>query len=190
MPWDDGIDWNPGDPLYTDTPDLSPLPEGPPPLINMPIGMGPDVNMPEPIAGGSMDWSSLMKLLNGAGGSSSSSLLRQLGLGTSSGGLDIGSLLGVLALLGGGINTNNSIKDASGQLQQGAQDANKLATDTIGGAQANFKPYIEAGQGAIPQLQGMVGKGLAGKFNSAGTKSNLGGQFSGAMTLAQLMKGR
>ena len=209
MAWDDDIDWDVGAPLYPDTPVDYGNPFLPSPLPGDDFGSsggtggygGSEVGSEGP----QFDWTSyssdptgyLAKLLSGftsgSGASSSSGgfdigkLLKGLGLTGGAGGND--SLLPLLSLLlsgGGLINSNNSNDKAVEQLQQGAEKANQLSTDLIGGARGNFAPYIAAGQAAIPQLQGMVGNNnLADKFRSQGPQSNLASKYT---TLAQLAK--
>jgi len=185
MPWDDGIDWNPGDPLYTDPVYDDPYESGY-------LGGDADGSTGSPTNPDTpgFDWSQLGNWPGGGaseGGSSSSmsglmSLLRSLGLTGGAGGAD--SLLPLLSLLlsgGGLLNSNNANDKAVEQLQHGAEKANQLSTDLIGGARGNFTPYINAGHAALPQLQGMVGNSnLADKFVSKGPQSNI--------TLAQLAK--
>lgn len=190
MPWDDGIDWNPGDPLYTDTPDLSPLPEPSPPLINLPINMGPDVNSPDPVAGGGLDWASFIRALTGgvSGAGKSADLSKLFGSGSGSGG-DISSILALLALLGGvgsSINAGNTAKQGGQDIKDAANRSNDTANELFGKAQGNFAPYQAAGVSALDRLA--VPQDLASKFVAKGAPSNMGGQFKGTMTLADLAK--
>ena len=203
MPWDDDIDFDVGAPLYPDTPVDYDNPYLPSPLpgddFGSPGGTGGYGGSEVGSEGPQFDWGSyisdptgyLAKLLTGfTSGSGASSgggfdlgkLLKGLGLTGGAGGSD--SLLPLLSLLlsGGGLfNANSSNDKAVEQLQQGAEKANQLSTDLIGGARGNFAPYIAAGQAALPQLQGMVGNNnLADKFKSQGPQSNI--------TLAQLAK--
>lgn len=183
--WDDPLDVGYDDP---GPPDLSPLPEPGPSLINLPIGMGPDVNMPDPVAGGSLDWASLAKLLGITGGAVGGGGNKSPLAGLFGGG-DMSSILGLLALLGGigsGINAGNKAKQGGQEIKDAANKSNEIATDLFGKAQANFAPYQQAGQSALTGLQTPVN--LADKFVSKGTPSALGNQFQGAMTLAQLAK--
>jgi len=181
MPWDDGIDWNPGDPLYTDPVYDDPYESGylggdadgstgsPTNPATPGFDLGSLGDYPDSGASGG-GWADILKLLKG------------IGLTGGAGGAD--SLLPLLSLLlsGGGLLNSNSANDkAVEQLQQGAEKANQLSTDLIGGARGNFTPYINAGHAALPQLQGMVGNNnLADKFVSKGAPSSI--------TLAQLAK--
>lgn len=122
---------------------------------------------------------------------------RLLGLTDKDGNMGAGGLLPVLSILGalgGGVNASNKTADATAMVQAGAEKASQQATDLIGGARKNFDPYIQAGTGALGQLQAMVGQGIAGKFASPigglGAPAAIAGKamppIHGAMTLSQL----
>lgn len=206
--WDWLDDW--GD---FETPDFSPLPEYIPPEIELQEIPNFEDDWYERIfQGGDSDGSSTWDWLKGlggaggfAGGSSGSSgssggiadIIKFLTGGKGGGSLtDWLPLLGGLGAIGAGINTNNKTEDATKEIKAATEKANQLATDLIGGARNNFAPYMQAGQSAIPQLQALVGQGLASKFSSpiAGLTAQPGMQkqapsgISGAMTLAQLAK--
>lgn len=187
MPWDDGIGWNPGDPLYPLDPGNPFMPSPLPGDVGSGAGGVEGAGGSNPGGVGDIpgnDWTSALSKLFGG----STDVLKSLGLLGKDGNFDIGALLAVLAAAGGGVNTFNATKDAVAGLKQGAADANKAATDTIGGAQANYAPYISAGQDAIGKLQGMIGtNNLADKYAAHGNGAS--GPFRGAMTLAQLVKG-
>jgi hypothetical protein len=70
-------------------------------------------------------------------------------------------------------------------LQDAAKEANTQATGLIGGARADFQPYMNAGTGALAQLPGLANQpGLAGKFGPV--ESSQFAPIRGGMTLAQL----
>lgn len=152
------------------------------------------------------DWTQLLKLAGGAaggaagGGSSGGGigdLLKSLGLTGGAGGSgSLLPLLGLIASIGGGVNASNATKEATAQLQAGADKANQQATELIGGARNDFQPYMQAGQGALSKLEAMIGNsGLASKFATpvgglkAPTAISSRGMspMQGAMTLAQLV---
>lgn len=190
MPWDDGVDWDVGDPGQ---PDFTPIPENPPPLISGGLTVGPDINSPDPLVGGGSDWASILAkaLGSGAGSSGGSSLISRLGtmLSGGSGGSGISDFLMLLSLLGGGalaMNEGNTKKQGGQEIKAAADKSNDQATGLFDKAQANYAPYQAAGVNALAGLQTPVN--LASKFNAAGTPSALGNKFSGAMTLSQLAK--
>lgn len=182
MAWDDGIDWNPGDPLYED--DLGGI------LGNIDQGGG----------AGSGDYSGvdigsgsiLDNIGNDTGGFDFSKLLKALGLagGAGGSGTSLDAILPILAMLAGGYNLNNknnANSEAAAKIQAAADKANEQATGLIGGARENYKPYMDAGVSAVGQLSGMVGKNnLAGLFGPVGATSALGDKFKGTMSLKQL----
>lgn len=174
--------------------DFSEIPEMAPPLLEMPLT--PDFSWsPEEILS---DWSpeDLLTQLQNVGGSGSG------GAGTSAGGLgglmqtlfgqssgkgslvgDLLPLLSIIGALGGGINAMNKTEDATKQLTDAANKANEQATGLIGGARGDYAPYMQAGQGALSQLQGMLGgpKKQYGPVTAGAMKP-----IHGAMTLQQL----
>lgn len=108
------------------------------------------------------------------------SLLKSLGLAGKDGSLDIGSLLGLVALLGGGINSGNAIDKASGELKDAANKSNEFGQAQYDKAQGRFEPFIAAGTGALAQLQQPMTP-LADKFKSQGVSSNLAGKFGNSL---------
>lgn len=166
-----------------DSIDFTPIPEYPEPIFELPLMPDPGFPLPYPIdnmpidgsAGGTVDWSKILKALGLTTGNSGS----------------IDAILPILSLLAGayGLNNQNSnTEDAAKQLQAGAEKSNALATDLIGGARSAFTPYQEAGTSALGKMQAMVGaNNMADKFGPVGTTSALGDKFKGAMTLKQLM---
>lgn len=126
---------------------------------------------------------------SGSGGFNVSDLLKALGLTSGSG--EYSWLLPLLSMFAGAAGTwnlNSSTKDASETLQNAAKEASAKSEELIGGARGNFEPYIAAGQGALPQLQALVGKPLAAQFKAQGAPSNAAGKFFGAMSLNDLAK--
>lgn len=144
------------------------------------------------------DPSILSKLFGGALGGKDGGMLAKLlksaGLTNGAGDMDLLSLLALLGGLGGTLNQNKASKSAVAELKAAADKSNQFAQDTIGGAQKNYQPYMDAGTAALPQLQAMVGNSnLADKFG--GPVANHGGGGSGlygAIPLRELamMKGK
>lgn len=115
--------------------------------------------------------------------------------GGAAGGGDTAALLAGLLplLLSGGLgawgtsNKNDATEAAAAELKAGAEKANALAMEQIGGARGAFTPYQNAGADAVGQLSGMVGNNnLAGKYGPVGQASDLASKFKGAMTMRQL----
>lgn len=180
MPWDDGIDWNPGDPLYTEDP-LTVIQDGGDPGT-IPGGTG-----------ASFDWTKLLgNLGQGVGGalsSGSSGGGNPLASLFGGGGGDLSGLLALLALLGGvgsSINAGNTARQGGQDIKDAANASNATAQELFGKAQGNFAPYQAAGVSALDRLA--VPQDLASKFVAKGSPSNMGGQFKGSMTLADLAK--
>ena len=169
---------------------------GTPDFTELPLGMGPDVNLQDvpdsywgdPYAdwgggagGDGSDGSSDM------GGSGLPAWLKALMPGGKGGkGFDLASLL-IPALLGGGglYLGNKATNKATDELKQGAKDANALAEKLIGGAQANFAPFIGTGTKANADLYALTQQpGLAGKFGPIAAKQLK--PIRGSVTLAEL----
>jgi len=185
MPWDDDIDWYPAPVDPGDNIDAgggwNPG-SGYDPGDNIDQGGGWN---PGSGSSGGFDWGSLVKGLFSGG---SKNPLADL-FNTNGGGLDISSILALLALAGGitsGVNAGNTAKQGGADIKAAADKSNELATDLFGKAQANFAPFQTAGQNALTSLQTPID--LASKYVSQGQQSNLGSKFNGAMTLAQLAK--
>lgn len=127
----------------------------------------------------------------GKGGSSGGIMdfLKALGLvsGNGSGGLNLGSLLGLLAAGGGTLNANNASKDAAAKIEGAANKSNEFAQGQYDKAQGRLSPFIDSGLGALAQLSAGTPT-LADRFVSKGTQSNLASQFGGK-SLASLIKG-
>ena len=144
-------------------------------------------------AGGGYDMGGIQ---SGTGGGSSSLgslaswLARALGLTGGAGGAGagtIGSLLPLLSALGigaGGFMGYNATNKATDQMAGAVKDANKQITDILGGAQAGYQPYQQAGQGALGQLANIGYKPLAGNFRPLGSGQGMNG------TLGSMMGGR
>lgn len=165
-----------------DSIDFTPIPEYPSPIFEIPLLPDPGFPLPDPIdntpidgGGGGYDWTAILKALGLVAGNNGS----------------MSALLPILSMLAGGaglINQNSNTKEAAAQLQAGADKANTLATDLIGGARTDYKPYMDAGTASLGKLQAMVGANdLAGKFGPIGQPSAIADKFKGAMTLKQLM---
>lgn len=162
-----------GDPNYGD------------PYANWGGGQGGDGTNGSADSGGGFNWGNI---LGGKGGEALSALMKGLGLG----GSQAGSLIPLLSLLAGGgalYNQNRATGQASQQIQDAANKSNDQANALIGGARDAYKPYMEAGTAAIPQLQAMVGNSnLADKFGPPGVTSDLASKFKGAIPLSHLAR--
>jgi hypothetical protein len=200
MPWDDGIDWGIDDPLYTDDPyanwgggaegDGSEAFDPNNPYANWGGGPGGDGTDGSGDSGGGFDFSKLLGGLASGGSSILSSLGRALGLTNGSGALDLGGLLSLAALLGGGVNSINATSKASDQMKEAADKANQQAKDTLQPAMANYQPYITAGQDAIGKMAAFDTSPIGAKFVAAGPQSNLASQFNSGrgLSLGQLAR--
>lgn len=118
------------------------------------------------------------------------SWLRQLlGLGgngsTGGNGSGIGALLPLLGLVGGitsGVTGSNATREATDAMLRANQEATDLIRGQMQGASAPFKPYSDAGAGAIGRMQAMPQSDLASRYRPLGSGRG--------MTLGQLAKGR
>jgi hypothetical protein len=191
MPWDDGIDWGVDDPLYTEDPGdnidagggWNPgTPEDP--YANWGGGAGGDGTDGSGDSGGGINWGAAL-----SGGSSAlSGLFTSLGLVNKDGGIDLGGLLSLLGVVGGGINSINATGKASDQMKEAADRANQQATDTLAPAIANYQPYITAGHGAVDKMANFDTSPLGAKFVAAGPTSNLAGKFNSGVSLGALAR--
>lgn len=130
----------------------------------------------------------LGNLFSGSGlGSSLGSLARGLFGSNQDGSLNLSSLLPLLGLLGGTINSNVQTNRASEQLQGAARQAQEDANRLIGGARDDFKPYQAAGVDALARMQAAPLSALAAGFQPIGSQSALADQFK-SMTLANLAR--
>lgn len=118
----------------------------------------------------------------GGGSSTLEQIARSIGLsnGPGMGGL-LGGLLPMLASLYGGIQSRNATQDASRQIQESVTSANTQARDVLGGAAANFTPYMDAGKSALGKLSNMPPSDLASQYKPIGSGRGL--------NLAQIVKG-
>jgi len=191
MPWDDGIEWGIDDPLYTDDPyanwgggaggDGSEPFNPDDPYANWGGGPGGDGTSGGDDTGGGFNVGGLdLSKLLGAGGSAAGNLLKSLGIIGKDGSIDLGALLSLGGIIGGGISANNATGKASAQMQEAANKANDLAASTINGASANFKPYIDAGAQAVGKMASFDTSPLGAKYVAQGTPSNLAAKFSSA----------
>lgn len=126
----------------------------------------------------------------GSSGGGLGDILKMFGLG-GAGGSDLSSLLPLLMLAAGTINSSGASKEASQQLQAAAKEANTTATGLMQGAAGNYQPYIDAGKGALADMQAFDKTPLASKFvaTGGGVKSDLGSRFvanPARVTLADL----
>lgn len=196
MPWDDDIDWYPTAPTDWSgapyDPERDPYEE----IYQEGDGDGSN-NSPTNPGSSNFDWAGIARAMGvsveaakqilggGGGGGGLGDVLKLFGLSGGS-----GSLMPLLMLLAGGgaaLNQTNKGNDAARQLQEGADKANALSTDLIGGARKNYEPYMASGVDSLSKLQGMVGNNnMGGKFAPVGANSALSEKFRGLMTLAQL----
>lgn len=101
------------------------------------------------------------------------------------GGLDLTSLLGMLAMGYGGYKGNQASKESSEEIKNAAKEANANAAGLVGGAQANFQPYIDTGKNALGDLYAMTQQpGLAAKYGPL--KAKAGPKMRGSISLAEL----
>jgi hypothetical protein len=153
------------------------------PYANWGGGAGGDGTDGSGDSGGGFNLGSLFS----GGGNALSALARGLGLNGSNAGSLISSLLPILGLAGGAINTNNATNRASQQLQDAARTASDQSTALIGGARDDFKPYMSAGTDALGKLQNMPQSNLAASVQPLGQSSALADKFK-SMTLANLAR--
>lgn len=196
MPW--GDDWGFDDPIY-DTPDFSQIPAADMPTFETPQDLASYLGDPYGDWGGgqggdgsngSMDWTKLLGAIGGKGSSSSGGLgdiLKMLGLATGgNGGLNLGSLLGLLAAGAGTYNGIKTTKESTQKLEDAANKSNEYAQAQYNKASAKFDPFIQAGTNALSQLAGGTPT-LADKFVSKGAQSDLASKFG--RSLASMVKG-
>jgi hypothetical protein len=194
--WDFGYD----DPIYAE-PDWTLLDEQPMPEFDAPLeldtswlddpyldwGGGPGGDNTD----GSGDWNTggvSLGNLSG-GGSMLGSVAKALGLTDKNGNINSNALLSLLTSLGmagGLVNQNSATRDATAQLQEAARAANAKAEELIGGARANYQPYMQAGTQALSGLQGMVGNSnLSGKYGSLPAVSPVMGRTLSQLSIPQ-----
>lgn len=96
--------------------------------------------------------------------------------GNSGGGLSsllgnngLASILPMLLAAGGGLLNRNATNDATQQVVQGLNNASDQAKQLIGGAQANYQPYMQAGTTALSKLANMDNSNIAGQFKPLGS---------------------
>lgn len=143
-------------------------------------GLSPeDYNQLFQQAGDGLDESGNFKFPGLGGNGGGSDLIRML-TGSSSGGL--GSLLPFIASIFGGMQQRHATQDATHQIQDSLANANKQITDLLGGAQATYKPYMDAGLKGLAGLQAFPQSNLAANFSPIGSGRGL--------NLAQIVKGK
>jgi hypothetical protein len=158
-----------GFPMFDD--DGNPMPDAGFPSFD-------DNGNPMPDAGGSPGGGlpSLPRLpglpgAGGGGGAGLNDIARLLGLtGGGGGGMSgLAGLLPLLATLFGGINANNATRDATDRMTGAVTDANAMLEDKLGGAMGGFKPYADAGAGAMAKLTGAPDSNMATKYGPIST---------------------
>jgi hypothetical protein len=111
----------------------------------------------------------------GSNGGIASQLARMLGLGgganDQSGGM--AGILGLLASLYGAHTQSQATAEATRIAQEGLANASAQASSTIGGAQANFNPFINAGAKAAGNISSMPLSALAGDYKPIGSGKGL-----------------
>jgi hypothetical protein len=110
-------------------------------------------------------------------------LLRALGIGgrggsDPNGGDILGGLLPLLGIIGGGISSNNATRQASHQMMDAANNANTQVKEILGGAGAGYKPFTDAGAGALSQFQNRAPSNLSAGVKPIAPQSNLAGGFN------------
>lgn len=117
------------------------------------------------------------------------SIAKMFGLTDKNGNINSNALLSLLTSLGmagGVLNQNSATRDATAQLQEAARAANARAEELIGGARANYQPYMQAGTQALSGLQGMVGNSnLSGKYGSLPAVSPVIGRTLSQLSIPQ-----
>lgn len=106
----------------------------------------------------------------GGGNSTLSALARMFGIGGDNG---LAGLIPLLASIYGGVQNRNSTREATEQMQRSVGEANDTVRGILGGGGEAFKPYTDAGAGAVSQLQGMGPQALAGQYGPIGQRSQL-----------------
>lgn len=109
----------------------------------------------------------------GGGGSTIAGLIRGLfGGGTGGDGLGLGglgSLLGLGALIGGGINSHNSTEDATNAMLTANENAQNVIQGQIDKNAPRFAPWTTAGADAVAQMAAMGPSSLASKYKPLGS---------------------
>lgn len=133
------------------------------------LGTGGDGTLTaEQIAGLSpgMDMSGLTKLA------------KLFGMTNKDGSVNLGSLLPLLGMLGGGIYGINQQGKATNQMQDAIAKSNDIITQQLGGSSKLYDPYRTAGLDALTKIQNLPPSNLAGNFKPLGSGRG--------MTLSQL----
>lgn len=81
----------------------------------------------------------------------------------------LGSLLPYLALLGGSLYGNSQTNKATDQAVGAINSASDQVKQILGGAQANYQPYMNAGTTALSKLANAAPSNIAGQFKPLGT---------------------
>jgi hypothetical protein len=123
------------------------------------------------------------------------SILKALGLGDGSGGMNIPLLLSLLGAGAGGLLSKSATSKATDQILSSIKDANTQATNILGpggGAQQALQPYMTSGAAAIQAAPGMIYKPPGSQFsNPLNARVNLPPvSLSSIMRSSALPKGR
>jgi hypothetical protein len=102
-----------------------------------------------------------------------SRLLKMLGYNSSTGGLDIASILPFLLSIGGGAMTNDAARKAAHEMSDRINQANTMIGGYIGQSDARYAPYVTGGQNAFAKAQGMGATPLAPLFRPLGSGAAL-----------------
>jgi hypothetical protein len=100
-------------------------------------------------------------------------LLKAAGFNTSTGGLDILSILGLLAPLLTGFTTSDAARKASNQMSDAAKQANAQIGGYITDANARYAPYVTGGQNAFTKAAANPFTPLAPQFRPLGSGAAL-----------------
>jgi hypothetical protein len=96
------------------------------------------------------------------------SILKALGLGDGSGGMNIPMLLSLLAAGAGGLMNKSATSKATDQILSSIKDANTQATNILGpggGAQQALQPYLTGGAAAFGNAGNMIYKPAGSQFS-------------------------
>jgi hypothetical protein len=123
----------------------------------------------------------------GGGTSGLNDILRMFGMGGSGGGMGgLAGLIPLIAALYGGTQARNAAGDSAARIEQAATDASAQTRDILGNAGAAYKPFADAGAGALARMTGAADSNIAAKFAGAAPKSAVmpGGPIGQASNLA------
>jgi hypothetical protein len=124
---------------------------------------------------------------SGGPGGGAASIAQQLvraltgGGGDGSAGSILSALLPLLGLGYGAYTQSHASSEAARLAQEGLAHASDQASSILGGAQANFSPYMDAGKAAVGRIGSMPLSNLAANYRPLGSGKG--------MNLSQIVKG-